>query len=309
MTHPNILISICICTYKRPVLLERLLHALHLQRTNNLPVEIIVVDNDPARSAHTILHSWHEQAGITLRAFHEPVPNIALARNLAIRHARGDWLLCIDDDETPEEDWLINMMHTQHTLDADVVFGPVLPRYAEGTPAWLRKGGFFERRRFPTGTPVGKQDARTSNVLIRRSILSDIPGPFDSAFGRTGAEDTVLFEQLIARQYNLVWCDEAAVSEEVPPDRANAGWLLRRSYRMGQTYMHSEMVTRKGIRCLWRAAFLGARAVLQLGIACVITLLSLPLSRITAMRWLRITCAQCGKLSALAGHRYHAYGN
>lgn len=302
-------ISICICTFRRPALLGELLAAIGRQDRDGFRTELVVVDNDPAGSAAAVLLHWQKHLPIPLQSHHEPTPNIARARNRAVHAARGEWLLFIDDDEQPDPDWIRAMMQTQHRYDADAVFAPVVPRYRDDTPAWIRAGDFFNRRRFTTGTAITTSDARTGNVLIRRSTLLALPGPFDAAFGRTGAEDTMLFRDLTQRGVRFIWCDEAIVREEVPADRANLRWLLRRSYRVGQTYVLSEIIRLAGVRRFARAAQLGVRALLQLVIAAGTTLMVLPFSRITAIRWLRITLAQCGKLSALAGHRYHEYGN
>src|SRR5450830_141372 len=298
-------ISICVCTFRRPALLALLLQALTQQACADLRLEVIVVDNDPANSAAPILAQWQNR--LPLLTCHEPTPNIAQARNTAVHAAQGEWILFIDDDEAPDPDWIIRMMQTQRRYGADAVFAPVLPRYLEDTPTWVRRGDFFNRPRFATGTVIGSKDARTGNVLIRRSKLLTIPGPFDVTFGRTGAEDTMLFRDMLACGASFIWCDEATVSEEVPAARANLNWLLRRSYRLGQTYVRSEIVRLHGLSYLLRAVHLGLRAALQLLIAAALTLLSLPFSRIMSIRWLRITLAQCGKLSALAGHRYHEY--
>lgn len=302
-------ISICICTFRRPALLDQLLAALSEQARDQLQIEIVVVDNDPGGTAAPVLHDWQGRLPVPLQAHHETTPNIARARNLAVQAARGAWVLFIDDDEAPDPGWIRQLVQTQQRFDADAVFAPVLPRYAEDTPPWIRTGDFFNRRRFNTGTVISTRDARTGNVLIRRSTLMSVPGPFDIAFGRTGAEDTMLFRDLSERGARFVWCDEAIVREEVPTQRANLNWLLRRSYRLGQTYVLSEVARLTGMHRLARVLQLGGRALFQLLIAAGTAILVLPFSRIASIRWLRITLAQCGKLSALVGHRYHEYGN
>lgn len=302
-------ISLCICTFKRPALLDSLLHAIAQQDTTGLRLEVIVVDNDPQASARTVLQGWQEKLPFALTALHEATPNIAIARNAAVAAAQGEWIVFIDDDELPDPGWITSLIQAQRDYQADAVFGPVLPRYTASTPAWIQQGNFFYRRRFKTGTVITTHDARTGNVLIRRACLLAIDGPFDTSFGRTGAEDTMLFRDMIALGAKFVWCDEATVSEEVPASRANLAWLLKRSYRLGQTYVLSETARLSGLAYWQRTAYLGLRAVAQLGIAAVLTVLILPFSSVTSIAWLRTTSAQCGKLSAIAGHRYHEYGN
>lgn len=302
-------ISICLCTFRRPDLLARLLAQLCRQRpVPGLPDwEIVVVDNDPAHSARAVLEAFAVQNPGRLRHAHSPSPNISLARNQALALARGRWLALIDDDEEPAEDWLQKLAATQVQTGADLVFGPVLPIYPADMPAWLRDGGYYERPRHPSGTVIGTHDARTGNVWARAESLRLLPGPFDAAFGQTGGEDSLLFRQLQARGQRFVWCDEAAVHEAVPPDRANARWLLRRAHRIGQTWLRGELHGLAGAARLRRMLSLCARAGLQLLVASGLALLLAPLSRIRSFYWLRKACTQWGKLSAATGASYREY--
>jgi succinoglycan biosynthesis protein ExoM len=303
------MISICICTFRRPLLLARLLTAITEQARAGQSLEVVVVDNDPEASAAPVLQQLLKTGyPYRLKTLHCATPNIAAARNAAVHAAEGDWLLLIDDDEAPDPGWIVQMWQTRQQFDADAVFGPVLPRYVDGTAGWLISGRYFERPRFATGVHIGISDARTGNVLLRRAALMQVDGPFDLAFGRTGAEDTMLFRDMQRNGASFIWCNEATVTEEVPLQRANVAWLLRRSYRMGQTYVLSEVARLSGLQRLLRSTQLGLRAALQLFIAAGVTMAYCPFSRIAAMRWSRITLAQCGKLSALMGHRYHEYG-
>lgn len=304
------LISVCICTFRRPALLLDLLHAIAQQQLTcpKDRVEIIVVDNDQTHSARTVLSTWITPPGFTLVFMHEPVPNIAVARNAAINKASGDWIVCIDDDETPHENWLSKLFETQRRFQADAVFGPVLPRYVEHTPKWVREGAYFDRRRFKTGTRIDEADARTSNVLVNRDRLSALEGPFEKSFGRTGGEDSVLFRDLLANGCTFVWCDEAIVSEEVPLDRANAKWLLRRSFRVGQTWMRAELYRLSPRAKIWRGFMLGVRACLQLVVGLVLALLWMPVSFVKGFRWIRISAMQAGKITGMTRFQYHEYG-
>ena len=304
------LISVCICTFRRPVLLLDLLHAIGQQQLPSLEdkVEIIVVDNDQAHSAFAVLSTWTSPPGFHLAFMHEPVPNIAVARNAAINKASGDWIVFIDDDETPHENWLLNLFETQRLFQADAVFGPVLPRYGEHTPQWIREGAYFDRRRFKTGTQIDEADARTSNVVVNRNRLKALEGPFEKSFGRTGGEDSVLFRDLLAKGCLFVWCDEAIVSEDVPLDRASAKWLLRRSFRVGQTWIRAELYRLSLKAKIWRACILGARACLQLAVSFALALLWMPVSFVKGFRWLRISAMQAGKITGMTRFQYHEYG-
>ncbi|MFZ6870998.1 glycosyltransferase family 2 protein [Undibacterium sp. Di27W] len=309
-------LSICICTYKRPALLRRLLQAILTQSLRDVAVEVVVVDNDHEQSAATVLHEMQAIFGNRLKALNLANSNISLARNAAIAAASSAWIVMIDDDEVPVTDWLAQLLKVQASEQADVVFAPVLPEYAVSTPQWIREGGYFDRRRLPTGTRIDHRDARSGNVLIRRSLLQSLTearqdglGPFDPAFGTTGGEDSMLFRRLDHMGAIMVWCDEAPADEYIPGERATAKWLLQRSYRTGQLFMRTELAMQTGMKKLSTALILSSRAGLQFILALLFALLLLPFKALRSFSWLRVAASQLGKLSYFWGKASHAYGN
>ncbi|MBC3862316.1 glycosyltransferase [Undibacterium jejuense] len=307
-------ISICICTFRRPLLLQRLLTAVFAQNYNQECLEVIVVDNDVHRSAIPVLNEFKKQFHDRLTVLELGESNISLARNAAIGVARGEWVVMVDDDECPAQDWLHYLLATQASFNADVVFAPVLPEYAEGVPPWIIKGQFFDRRRPVSGTPIDDKDARSGNVLVRKSFLDQLrtssgAGPFDPSFGKTGGEDSMLFRQLHARGACMVWCDEAPVTEIVPVDRATASWLLQRSFRTGQLFMRTELAMFPKNQRWHRGLWLGLRAIIQLCISFVLAIVLLPLSPLKGFSWARICASQFGKLNHFLGAHLHVYGD
>ncbi len=304
-------ISVCICTFRRPILLANLLDALVRQEFGqlNVRINVVVVDNDPDHSAKSVLLAFDAPPGFNLVFAHEPEPNIAVARNTAVRLATGDVIAFIDDDETPESDWLLRLSETQFRLNADAVFGPVIPRYHSQTPLWLREGNFFERPRFVTGTLIDERNARTGNVMVNAQRLKSLAQPFDPSFGRTGGADSLLFKDFLAMGCILAWCDEASVYEDVPLEMASVAWLLRRSFRIGQTSFRIKLYRLNVRGRLLHGCYLGVRSTLQLLVSLACALAWLPVSRTKAFRWIRTAIAQVGKLTAMARFRYNAYGN
>ncbi len=305
------LVSVCVCTYRRPEMLSALLTALGNQSLGSdiRAVQVVVVDNDPVHSAQPVLAAWQPPQGFTLEFKHLPVPNIAVARNLTVQTATGELIAFIDDDETPCTDWLQQLWTTMQSFHADAVFGPVLPVYPVDMAPWLEKGRFFERNRLKTGTGIDERNARTSNVLVRARCLNELDGPFDATFGRTGGEDSMLFRDLLTRHCFFVWCDEAPVYEVVTPDRANAVWLLRRSFRIGQTWIRAELYRLPRQRARVHRLRLSIKASIQLVVSLALVLLMLPVSRIKAFHWARTAAAQAGKLSGMSRFQYQEYGN
>ena len=98
-------ISVCICTFKRPERLRRLLMELSRQETSpRFSYSIVVADNDREQSARDIVARFTSEASVATTYCVEDEQNVALARNKALEHARGDYVAFIDDDEFPAED-------------------------------------------------------------------------------------------------------------------------------------------------------------------------------------------------------------
>jgi succinoglycan biosynthesis protein ExoM len=226
--------SVCICTFKRPALLARLLDALENQKTDGLFVfDVVVVDNDVNRSSEAVVATLFERGRLTGTYDCEPERSISLARNRAIRNATGNLVAFIDDDECPGQDWLLHLFRTMKAHAADGVLAPVIPDFPPEAPDWLKKGRVFDRRRHGTGTRITAEDARTGNVLMTRSLFVEGHTWFDPALGRSGGEDSDFFARQFEKGRVFVWCDEAVAYETVPPERWKASFHVKRLWRAG----------------------------------------------------------------------------
>ena len=258
------LISICVCTFKRPAMLERLLDGLLRQSTNSaFTYEIVIVDNDKLRSAAEIVRKYQGgQRQLKINYDCEPEQSISLARNRTIRNAAGNFIAIIDDDEFPAQDWLYKTYQCIKDNNADGVLGPVLPHFPDGAPVWLQKSGLCDRPRNLTGAPV-TQGLRTGNVLFRRFVFEKDDKWFDPARGLTGGSDGEFLSRQIKRGRKFVWCDDAIVFETVPNERWPASFYLKRQFRIGT-------IAGKTIRQSLRIGTLSKNFVLLLGYAALL---------------------------------------
>jgi len=226
---------VCICTYKRPELLRRLLSKLEEQETEGLfDYTIVIVDNDRFESARQTAEAFARQSKISIKYYVESEQNIALARNKAIENAKGNFIGFIDDDEYPSNGWLLKLYTAFNNYKPNGgVLGPVAPYYPEGTPKWLIKSKICDRPNHPTGTILDWNMTRTGNVLLSRNIFRKKAFLFDSQKGRTGGEDKELFKRLMKHGYSFIWCSDAEVYEVVYPDRWKLSYYLYRSVMMG----------------------------------------------------------------------------
>lgn len=222
-------VSICIATYKRLQMLERLLRKLARQNTNsNFHVSIFVVDNDAKGSAKSTAYKIRNECNLDLEYSIEPIRSIAAVRNHALRRSKGNYIAIIDDDEIPPVDWLLNLFNTIQTFDVDGALGPVHPFFDSPPPEWLIKGKFCERPVLRTGTLLKWHQTRTGNVLLKREVFDEYNIRFDEKF-KTGGSDQAFFKKAIEKGYRFVACAEAPVYEVVPAERWKKSYYINRA--------------------------------------------------------------------------------
>jgi glycosyltransferase involved in cell wall biosynthesis len=220
----------------------------------------------------------------------EPDQNIALARNRAILNASGNFVGLIDDDEFPEQNWLLNLFKALVHYKSDGILGPVLPFFEQKPHRWVLKGCFFDRPSHPTGQVLEWENTRAGNALLRREIFHENCKWFDPAFG-SGGEDRDFFRRMINAGFVFTWCNEAPVYEIIPPNRWKRTVLLKRALLRGKMALNTRRV-----RLL---------SVLKSALAIVIYATGLPLFAIIGhhifMKYLVKTCDHLGKVLAFLG--------
>ena len=178
-------VSVCVCTYRRNELLERLLRNLARQNTaGRFSYSIVVVDNDADGHAQDTVRQIGAELSIDLTYAIERERTIPAVRNHALRLARGNYIGIIDDDEFPPPNWLLTMYDGIQTFGVDGSLGPVHPFFDAGAPAWLAKSGLCELSSFRTGTmcftgepdPHGKRAPQAQRLRRSRfAVRSELP--------------------------------------------------------------------------------------------------------------------------------------
>lgn len=225
-------ITVCICTYKRPQLLKRLLNDLGDQETSGLfTFSIVVADNDQLESAQPVVSAFADSSSIPVSYCVEARQGICLVRNKALEHSAGNFIAFIDDDEFPAKRWLLELFQACDREGVDGVLGPVLRHFDETPPQWVVKGNFYQRPRHSTGFVLDWREGRTGNVLLKRRVFEPGEPPFDPQFHRGG--DVDFFRRMTEKGRVFIWCDEAVVYEVVPPIRWTRTFMLKRALLRG----------------------------------------------------------------------------
>jgi succinoglycan biosynthesis protein ExoM len=256
-------ICICICTYRRPNFLARLLQLLRSQQTNGeFTSSIVICDNDESQSARPIVEQFEASSNMPIKYCVEPHQSIAMARNKAVGSADGDFVACIDDDEFPPADWLLRLFGALKKTGSDAVNGPVKPYFDESTPKWVVKSRIYERATYASGPLTDWRRGRVNNILFKKDMLLTVSEPFDPQF-RAG-EDIDFVRRMMENGKTFFWCNEAHVFESVPAVRWRRSFIVRRSLLQGT--------------CAARHPNCGALDVLKSVVAVPVYLALLPLA-------------------------------
>jgi glycosyltransferase involved in cell wall biosynthesis len=235
-------IVVCVITLNRPDGLRTALRGLDAQmlpgggETGDITLSLVVIDNDPEGGARAVCDALRPALACRLTYGIEPRRGIPFARNRAVAVARAqgaDWIGFIDDDEEPAAGWLAELVRVQASTGADVVTGPVVPRFVGSPPAWAEKGRFFQRLRHATG--ARRDRAFTNNVIFRAAVFDRVHPHFDERMALTGGSDSHFSRRVHRAGFRIVWADAAEVFETFPASRVSPAWVYQRAYRIGTT--------------------------------------------------------------------------
>ena len=122
----SILITVALCTHNHADRLSRTLADLGKVTPPSSPWEILLVDNASTDETPTLLadSAWRPE-GVPVRIVREQRLGLSNARNRAIRESRGKYLLFVDDDETPDPQWLTAYEHAMLAYTPDALGGRI----------------------------------------------------------------------------------------------------------------------------------------------------------------------------------------
>ncbi len=230
----NPLVCIGICTRRRPMMLENLLESLTaLVLPVGVRVSGCVVENDSRDSQGELVTRYDNRLSWPLAYCQEPHIGIPQARNRLLDHAQqlgATALILVDDDEEVTSDWLqaLCTMAASRQWQA-VIQGRVISRVQN--PRQQHYERFFQRKPRPSGESL--RYCASNNTLVPMAEVQRLGLRFDEQLREVGGEDTVFFSAARRAGIPLLYCQEAVVTEVVPPSRANLRWLSQRKFRVG----------------------------------------------------------------------------
>lgn len=231
-TTPAPLITVIIPTFHRPAGAMAAVRSV-LAQIGAPTFEILLVDNDRGQSCAPIAAQLEKESHVPFTYAVEPVAGVANARNHAVSLAKGAFIAFLDDDEVAKPNWLADLIATQATTNADVVFGPIearLPDDAAEPRSYFK--AFFSRVLDGESRLIDKPYGCGNSLLKRETVLRG-PTPFNPSTNETGGEDDLLWHDVRTWGGTFAWAKDAWVYEDVPSSRASWAYLTKRAFAYG----------------------------------------------------------------------------
>jgi glycosyltransferase involved in cell wall biosynthesis len=285
------LITVAICTRNRAALLEKAVRSVLRQMTGD--TELLIVDN--ASTDDTPEIAVHlAAANPRLTVCRENEIGISAARNTALKKARGQFVLFLDDDETAEPDWLAayqRFLSAPPSEKIAVVGGAVLIEYEIPLPRWANASAAFSHGDAPKCLPY-RGSLYGGNAAYRCEAALAV-GMFDTQLGR--GEDSDLILRLQDTGHEIWWLPGAAILHYVSAYRMKFRWMMRGRFNDGRFIAIQRLKSRRG--SLDRGFYRVARIVgspFHALVHLLAALVTLPRSYPKAAEHLLQACRNCG---------------
>jgi glycosyltransferase involved in cell wall biosynthesis len=248
----DLVVCVAIVTYRRANALREVLGALlTIERPANCSLHILIVDNDPNRSAEAVVKGFSQNATWPTDYLVEPRRGIPFARNRCLAEAVGvnaDALVFIDDDELPSPQWLARLVGHYRTTGCQLIGGPVAmqaePNGAlslwqravfASIVAWVNRKARRSKRKADRGSPI---TVVTNNWLCDFRFISDKKLRFRTDHAASGGSDAVFFREAVAKGVRHGWCPDAVVYDRLPVQRVSLAYQFRRARAQSTNNFH-----------------------------------------------------------------------
>ncbi len=238
-------ITVALCTHNHADRLETTLGKINSLHAPKLKWEFLVIDNASTDGTARLLTSeiWRP-SNVNVRIIKEDKLGLSNARNRAVREARGDYVLFLDDDETPDLAWICEYEKSFLEHNPDAVGGKISVVFEEGDrPRWLLDEllGFLGKLDYGELRWLTEESTRIcgGNFAIKRCV-PDIVGDFNQKLGRTGTsnvggEDTDFYRRMVAQGCRVLWNPAAIIHHRIQASKLRRSYFLDLHFQQGRT--------------------------------------------------------------------------
>jgi len=231
-------VTIAICTYNRANLLAQTLESfLSLKIPEGVGYHFLIINNNSSDNTEEIIKNYSKK--LPLENYIEKQPGSANARNAVLDHARGDYVLCTDDDVQVDENFFTSFVECTKKYPKHVVYGGAIEPWFEAEPdsdlgkafPLLSDGFTPQGKNIPSGPCLKDVIIYGVNMGFKLSATQGIR--YDTALGTSGKnygclEDTDFVNRLNEKHgCQSVWCPNMKVRHFIPVERMTEKYLTK----------------------------------------------------------------------------------
>jgi len=239
--HPFWDVSVVVCTYNRAEYLRRTLESLVIQNcSGKFSYEILVVDNASTDCTKDVVEQVAGNSKVRVRYVIAEKPGLANARNKGVAESRGEWIVCFDDDQLAEPNWLYELLRVAWETGCHCVGGKRLLDLPEKEMIGLG----LVARQILGEHDQGEWTRKCSGLIgdypcdanvIRSRKLHEAVQKFSTSWPR-GGQDEDYSRRVVAAGFAMWYAPESVVYHMVPQDRLTTQYFKWTSLRWGTHY-------------------------------------------------------------------------
>jgi glycosyltransferase involved in cell wall biosynthesis len=237
-------LSVAICTWNRCESLRATLEQFCSVRVpTGTEWELLVVNNNCTDATDSVVQAFQDR--LPVRLLHEMTAGQSYARNLAVREARGEYLLWTDDDVIVDPGWLEALLAPLVTGIASWSFGRSQPSWPDKPPSWYSdrfRGHFAVLDYGPDSFRITDYMQHFYGLNFAGTVEAHRAlGGFRNDFGFKGdaggvGEDIDLFQRAFDAGMPIVYCPDALVKHVIPEQRTRKTYHRRRHWVANEVY-------------------------------------------------------------------------
>ena len=240
------MLSVLICTYNREKYIGNLLESIAANDLDKSKYEIVLVDNNCTDNTKAVCDAFvANHADTDFHYFMETEQGLSAARNKAIKEAKGDILVYVDDDALVDT-WYLTTIYDYMTAHPEIsaVGGPIIPLYETEEPKWMTRftkellcGYLYfgdKERPFP-----GERYPGGGNAAYRAEVFKQV-GLFNTALGRKGnnlmgAEEKDIFDKMKSQGMRFMYLPNMILHHIIPQKKLERDYFDRLTFQIGQS--------------------------------------------------------------------------
>ncbi|MBP5592319.1 glycosyltransferase family 2 protein [bacterium] len=232
--------SIVVCTHNRAALLADCVDSLLNQTVDKNRFEIIIVDNNSTDDTEAVAKELAKNNN-NIAYIQEKTVGYSAPRNCGWKHASGNIVAYIDDDEIAAPDWLESIEKAFIEEEPDIVGGIYLIKYDVTPPDWFIEsmGGTNKNRQ--KGILNQRKDCYLAggNIAFKKKILEKSNGFSDDFNMKNGflmmGEDTDICQRAKNAGFKLFYDPNIKIYHRMNQNNYNIEIRKQKAEKVGMT--------------------------------------------------------------------------